>query len=109
MINSRLGGLKKKLKIENLVLYNSEYSNIILVTDGISDCLPDEKIKSLITKYETDIHLAEIVVDQALSFNSINDGLDLSEYYDIIEGGKDNATIALYSKNMTTKMNRRGL
>lgn len=107
LLNSRLGGVKKLLKIEDIVLYNTEYDSTILVTDGISDCLPDDRLKSLIDKFENDIYLSEIMVDQALSFNSTNNELDLSEYYDRIEGGKDNATAAIFSKNMNIERNRR--
>lgn len=107
LINSRLGGLKKLLKIENIVLYNSEYDSTILVTDGISDCLPDNQLKSLVDNFENDIQLSEIIVDQAMKFNSTNIDLDLSEYYDKIVGGKDNATAAIFSKNMIFERNRR--
>lgn len=107
LINSRLGGRKKLLKIENIVLYNYEYDSTVLVTDGISDCLPDDQLKSLVDNFENDINLSEIMVDQAIQFNSTNNGLDLSEYYDKIVGGKDNATAAILSKNMIFERNRR--
>lgn len=108
LLNSRLGGVKKILKIEDIVLSNAEYDSTILVTDGITDCLPESRLKILIDKYENDINLSEMMVDQALASDSINNELDLSEYYDKIEGGRDNSTAVVFSKNLNKEIKRGG-
>lgn len=100
LINSRLGGLKKKLKIDNFVLYNHEIENIMLMTDGITDCLPDEKLKILVNKYKNDTKLSDAIIDEALSYESINNDLDSLEYNNVIKAGKDNMTIAVLSKKL---------
>lgn len=98
LISSCLGGIKPMIKMENIALYNSEYDNILLVTDGVSDCLPEDKLKDLIDRFQYDNCLSEVIVDQSLLFNSINKTLDSLEYYDKIIGGKDNTTAAVFSK-----------
>lgn len=100
LINSRLGGTKKMLKIENIILYNTEYDSTILLTDGITDCLSDDILKSLVKEFENDTNLSEILVEHALLTNSKKDNLDPTEFYDIIDGGKDNATAVILSKKI---------
>lgn len=103
LINSCLGVSNKKLRIDNIILYNTEYDSTILLTDGITDCLSDNILKRLINDYKNHINLSEILVNNALLTNSKKDNLDSAEYYDTINGGKDNATAVILSKKIIFK------
>ncbi len=96
IINSRLGGLTQMLKIEKVILQNTDYEQALLFTDGVTDCLSDRQLEKITN--EQDSKLARTIVDQALITDSTNDYLDISEYYPVVQGGKDNATAAVLKK-----------
>lgn len=103
LINSRLGCAERKLKIDKNVLYNTEYDTSILVTDGVSDCLSDSLLLDIINKIDCHTNLSKNIVNRALTSISVNDDLDSSQYFNLIEGGKDNTTAVVYSKKLIIK------
>jgi len=100
LITSKIGGEKKNLVIDNKVIQNKEYDKVVLFSDGITDCVDDCILKNIITNYKLSLEeMAKLIIDKALHTTSINDKcLDFDNYYDIINGGKDNASVALYKK-----------
>lgn len=95
LILSRLGGKNKLLKIDYKIINNRNYDNIFLFTDGITDCLSDEQIFSIIhNNSKNDVALD--IIKSANNVLSYNKSLLTDDYYDRIIGGKDNmSTIVL--------------
>lgn len=82
---------------ECVLLNNDSYDNILLFSDGVTDCISEDRIQ-IICRNTSSKDLAKNIVNYALSHNSIFDKND-PEYNQIIEAGKDNTTAAVYSKN----------
>ena len=85
-------GLEENVSPKSTLIPNSSYDCLLLVSDGISDCLSDERIKA-ITKTTDRKALARKLIEEAKARDSVNrDGRR-------IRAGKDNATVALYDKD----------
>ena len=65
---------------------NRYYDKLLLVSDGVTDCLRDDQI-SVITKYTDRKKLANSIVKSSLEQSFLDKG---------ITAGKDNTTVALY-------------
>lgn len=76
---------------------NSDYKGILLLTDGVSDCLSDKQIKYIIENSK-DSQIAKKLIDEAVYHQQENDIPKGLEFNDILNG-KDNATVALYMKH----------
>ena len=76
---------------------NDSYDNLFLFSDGLTDCLSEQKMKYIIdTNDKKDID--KILVDEALKSYSYQNHLDFN-YYDEIYGGTDNTScVALIKK-----------
>ncbi len=96
LLTSRLGGAVKKLIIDDIVLKNMDYETLILLTDGVTDCVSDEKIKSIIESNNDNVSLSNKLVVNSLYYRLKKPNLDPKEYYDEVAGGKDNSTAACY-------------
>lgn len=75
---------------------NNNYNGLILLTDGVSDCLSDEKINYIVTTSKRS-KIASKLINEAVYHkqkNSIPYGIEFND----IKNGKDNATVALYMK-----------
>lgn len=84
-------------KADYKIISNSSYDKIILVTDGVSDCLSEEELKRLIMESKGN-ELAKNIVETALNKDS-----EIPKKYSYdhiyvkeIKGGKDNATALFY-------------
>lgn len=97
LITSKLGGKKNNLIIENRVLNNNDYENMLLVTDGITDCLTDTQINKIINSVE-DFEISSKIVELACDNNSVQNYLNFKDFYNNVNGGKDNATCVTYTK-----------
>lgn len=97
LITSRLGGEKKMLIINNEIVENNDYKGIFLFTDGITDCLSDNELQKIINN-NINNNVVDLIASFALNNTSKRINLDLTEYYDIVHGGKDNQTIATLIK-----------
>ncbi|MBQ6547246.1 MAG: serine/threonine-protein phosphatase [Bacilli bacterium] len=100
-------------KMNYRVINNKNYDKILVVTDGVSDCLSTEEIKNIIKTSKAE-EITNNIVAAALNNNSnIEDiiktlspkeqqeYIELHEifeedYWKTIEGGKDNTTAAVY-------------
>lgn len=99
LITSKIGGEKRNLIIDNKIIHNDEYNKLILFSDGVTDCLSDETIEKIIIDDSIPLDIkVELVINKSLYTNSINNYLDSENYYNLINGGKDNASIAIYKK-----------
>ncbi len=97
LITSRLGCDKKKLVINDEIIKNMDYYRIFLFSDGITDCLSDIELKTIISNNDNS-NLVNLISNAALNSTTASVNLDLTEYYDIICGGKDNQAIATFVK-----------
>lgn len=80
---------------------NIYYDSILLLSDGVTDCLSDSDILA-ITKYTDRTMLAETLVKAALKYDSISPRHLHSnpDYKERIPAGKDNATAAVFTKGI---------
>ena len=76
-------------------LYHNQYDRLILLTDGVTDLLSQERIW-ILSHNEHPEKVAELLVKEAISKRAIRKaGAD--EYHKaVVEAGKDNATAAVY-------------
>lgn len=77
------------------IIPNSDYDTLLLVSDGVTDCLSDEQIK-VITEHTPRELLAKSLVNAAKHTDSYLDENGYT-YYDVIHGGKDNESAVVYS------------
>ncbi len=96
LILSRLGCEKKLLKIDYYELDVKNIEELFLFSDGITDCVSDDRLTEIIYRNREDSPCMDIV-QEALSVDSTFLGLDKENYYDVITAGKDNASI-VYKK-----------
>lgn len=77
---------------------NRNYDYLMLFSDGVVDCLSDEQISKILKRVKPE-KICRAIVDTALSTDSfVRPGLrNDSNYYEIINGGKDNTTAVLYN------------
>lgn len=76
---------------------NNNYTGLLLFTDGVTDCLSDDKIKFIVDKHNNK-DIAKKIIKEAVykkQNNIIPKGI---EFHDI-KNGKDNASVALYIKS----------
>ena len=83
---------------DTIFLNNNDYDLLMLFSDGITDCLSDNNIK-IITKSTPRDLLAKTIIEKAKVTNSVRNDLG-EQYYNRIEGGKDNESVAIYSRGM---------
>lgn len=95
LILSRLGCEKKLLTINSVILGNSDYDKVLLFTDGVTDCLSDEQLQTVINSGGD---ITSKIVDMALTTNSFNSCLNKDDYYEQVQGGKDNTSVATLIK-----------
>lgn len=79
-----------------LKVNNDSYTGLLLVTDGVTDCLSDEKIKFLVVK-KHHRNIVKQIINEAVyqqQRNIIREDLLLQD----VPNGKDNATAVLYLK-----------
>lgn len=93
----------RTITLHHYLLKNSDYERLILVSDGVSDCLSEEQIQKITTSAPGE-KVAHALVVNALNHDSYrfvtrNEELDdYNSYYDFIPQGKDNTTAAVYVK-----------
>ena len=88
-------GSAEDIKINTYTIPN-DYKYLILTTDGVTDCLSDSSLESII-KNNKESNLANKIVEQALCSMSFchEEGED---YQKEIKGGKDNTTCAVLKR-----------
>lgn len=92
IINQAMG-LDEPVQPRSTVIPNSSYECLMLVSDGISDCLSDMQIKAITQATPRD-KLAQMLIQEAKARDSVSkDGSRR------IRAGKDNATVAIYDKD----------
>ena len=97
LITSSLGGSNKKLLINELIVSNQDYERIFLFTDGVTDCLSDDQLQTIVSNNNSE-SVANQIVEYALQSNSKNCELSVKDYYNSILGGKDNTSAAVLVK-----------
>ena len=80
------------------IISNDKYSTLILCSDGVTDCLSDNQLKA-ITRTTNIEELSSTLIQAAKNTNSHNYSLDKNNYKQEIQGGKDNASIAIFDNS----------
>ncbi len=86
------------MTISSRILKNIDYDYILILSDGVTDCLSDELIRKNIKSYN-DVNIAEELVKLSLDTNSYQNYLETSHFYSQIFGGKDNSTAIVLKKS----------
>lgn len=78
---------------------NSQYNQLLLFSDGVTDCLSDSEILA-ITKRTSREELSKRIVRAALESKSQarSELINNPDYVSVIKGGKDNTTAAVYER-----------
>ena len=76
---------------------NDSYDKLLLLSDGVTDCLSDNQIMA-ITKNTPRDKIAAALVDAANTIDSHRERKNDSAYYDDILAGKDNTTAAVFTR-----------
>ncbi len=79
-----------------LLVNNNSYTGLLLMTDGITDCLSDEKIQFIVDKNHGK-NIASKLLYEAI-YRKQNDIVPNGIAFHNIRNGQDNATVALYIK-----------
>ena len=77
---------------------NSNYDGLLLFTDGVTDCLSDEKIKFLVSSGD-EKNIASRIIHEAV-YQKQADIVPKGTYFRDVKNGKDNASVALYMKSI---------
>ena len=81
------------------IIPNQDYDQLILVSDGVSDCLSDQDIL-VITQRTPREKLAQMLVSSALENTSTaRPQLSRKTYYNQITGGKDNTSAVVFDND----------
>ncbi len=96
-ITNSLGADPEKFYLNCYLVDNNSYDHLLLLTDGVTDCLSDSQIMA-ITKNTPRDKIAAALVDSANATNSHRQKTNDDSYYEDILGGKDNTTAAVFSR-----------
>ena len=80
---------------------NNDYNCLLLLTDGITDCLSDKKIKFIVDK-NNGKNIAKALINESV-YKKQNDNIPKGIEFKKVRNGKDNATVALYVKCVNQK------
>lgn len=109
MLIQSIGMDRNRLKIPyTTIIKNNEYDNLMLFTDGITDCLSEKDIEEICQNADRSvpqIKVAQKFVERAIANDSIlpQKYLDYNGLNLYIPGGKDNATAAVYANKNDDK------
>lgn len=85
------------------IVANRSYDKLILLSDGVTDCLSDKDIWTITSRTSRE-NLAQMLVQSALENTSYaRPGLSMETYYSKIDGGKDNTTAVVLDKKSKSK------
>lgn len=87
-------GHSMNIKPSVIRIANDSYNGLLLLTDGVSDCLSDDKINYIIHNKKD---ILKALINEAVYHKQNNHIPNGIEFIDI-KNGKDNATAALYMK-----------
>lgn len=85
------------------IIKNTDYDLLLLLTDGVTDCLSDDDILA-ICKTTDRAKLAQKIVEKAIRHDSIipEKYEEYNGLHQYIPGGKDNTTAGVYLQNQNT-------
>ena len=97
MITRCVGYKMEPSSVQSLIIHESLFEKIILLTDGVTDLLTQEEIKIISTTFPAHM-ITEQLVQSALDHDAKrHKGAD-DIHSGVVEAGKDNASAALYSR-----------
>lgn len=80
--------------IQTIRIFNSSYDKLLLLSDGVTDLLSQDKI-SFIAQNTPKEQLTKALVDYAVNYNAQKRNA-ISGNFDTVRAGKDNATAAMF-------------
>ena len=86
-------GMGRIAHIHTKVLNNNDYNMLLLLSDGVTDCLSEDDIEAICNTAEKE-KVAKVLVRKAIEHDSIAPEI-LLDYFDfnfLVPGGKDNTT-----------------
>ena len=97
VIDNSLSKINDDFWADYKIISNQTYDKILLVSDGVTDCLSKEEISKLM-RISKKGKVAENIVEAALNTDSIlpKEYMDNELYAHKISGGKDNTTAVYY-------------
>ena len=97
-------------KARYYIMPNSDYSSIVVCSDGVTDILSDEQLYCACKSSPRD-RIAENIASKALDHfeQARYDLKEDPEFNDYVQGGKDNTTVAVFSKPEKQQKGIRGL
>lgn len=86
------------VELKTNVINNNSYSKLLLLTDGVTDCLSDDKIK-LIANTSRKEYILKDIIDEAVNVEQVIPNINLPEsLISYPKPGKDNASGAILIK-----------
>lgn len=82
-------------EIQTIKISNDQYERLILLTDGVTDLLSQERI-FIISQSQKPEQIAELLIKEAISKSAVRQNGGDEYHRAIIEAGKDNASAAVY-------------
>lgn len=79
------------------LISNQSYDGLLLFTDGVTDCVSDSKIASIVTSSKKKTNLAHAIINEAV-YGKPPKRIPKGEEFCVPMNGKDNASVALYLK-----------
>lgn len=99
LICASFGDPKHRLTSSYNIIANSNYDNIMLFSDGVTDIIPDDEIKHIV-QYSHFESIPSNIMEMCLRNNYYQDYLNTNEYYEKVCGGKDNSSMAIMRKRI---------
>lgn len=96
LILSRLGCESKKLEIDLFEIDNTKFQNIYLFSDGITDCISNERLSQIVSNDSSNLACNQIV-EEVLHIDTFCYMQNNEDYYRRITAGKDNMSL-VYTK-----------
>lgn len=94
-------GISNDIEPKIQVIDNNEYDTLLLFTDGVTDCLSDEKIKVIANTTKTGAVLDKIIEEAVYTPQPISKDLTLPNSAIVYPTpGKDNTTAVIYTKKI---------
>lgn len=100
IITSCIGSLVpgRTLRPHMYRIENTGYDSLVLLSDGVTDCLSDSRLMAITTNTPKE-RIASALIEAANTTKSYRKEPKVGfEYNDYIEAGKDNSTAAVFSK-----------
>lgn len=105
LILSRLGCEKRLLDIDFYELSKDEVDYLLLFSDGITDLISNTRLEDIIINSRD---IENTIISEALMQDSYSENLNLENYYEKLDAGRDNASLILKRRKKWGKYKKNG-